>query len=94
MKSTDSDQVRTIVRSPASTATSIEGFWISSACSLSGGYSGVMYRGLMAVDAAIRLPDLLLDYDVTTRFHRDVVEIEIAARQSVHGKDSTSTVTT
>ena len=57
MKSTDSDQVHAIVRSPANTATSIEGLWISSAYSLSGGYSGVMYGGLMAVDAAIRLPD-------------------------------------
>ncbi|MBO0757773.1 MAG: NAD(P)/FAD-dependent oxidoreductase, partial [Bradyrhizobiaceae bacterium] len=39
---------------PPSTATSIEGLWISSAYSLSGGYSGAMYGGLMAADAAMR----------------------------------------
>jgi phytoene dehydrogenase-like protein len=39
---------------PPSTATSIKGLWISSAYSMSGGYSGSMYGGLMAADAASR----------------------------------------
>jgi all-trans-retinol 13,14-reductase len=35
-----------------SAATSIEGLWISSAYTVSGGYSGAMHGGLMAADAA------------------------------------------
>lgn len=37
---------------PPSAATSIEGLWISSAYTVSGGYSGAMHGGLMAADAA------------------------------------------
>ena len=39
---------------PPSAATSIEGLWISSAYTVSGGYSGAMHGGLMAADAALR----------------------------------------
>ena len=39
---------------PPSAATSIEGLWISSAYTVSGGYSGAMHGGLMAADAAFR----------------------------------------
>jgi all-trans-retinol 13,14-reductase len=41
---------------PPSTSTSIKGLWISSAYSISGGYSGSMYGGLMAAEAASRAP--------------------------------------
>jgi all-trans-retinol 13,14-reductase len=37
-----------------SAATSIEGLWISSAYTVSGGYSGAMQGGLMAADAALK----------------------------------------
>ena len=37
-----------------SAATSIEGLWISSTCTMSGGYSGVMQGGLMAADPVLR----------------------------------------
>jgi all-trans-retinol 13,14-reductase len=37
---------------PRSAATSIEGLWISSAYTVSGGYSGAMHGGLIAADAA------------------------------------------
>jgi len=35
-------------------ATSIDGLWLSSAYTVSGGYSGAMHGGLMAADAALR----------------------------------------
>ena len=37
---------------PPSAATSIAGLWLSSAYTVSGGYSGAMHGGLMAADAA------------------------------------------
>jgi hypothetical protein len=37
-----------------SAATSIDGLWLSSAYTVSGGYSGAMQGGLMAADAAAR----------------------------------------
>lgn len=37
---------------PPSAATSVDGLWISSAFTVSGGYSGAMHGGLMAADAA------------------------------------------
>lgn len=37
---------------PPSAATSIEGLWLSSAYTVSGGFSGAMHGGLMAADAA------------------------------------------
>jgi all-trans-retinol 13,14-reductase len=43
-----------LFRRPPSAATSIEGLWISSAYTVSGGYSGAMHGGLMAADAASR----------------------------------------
>jgi all-trans-retinol 13,14-reductase len=39
---------------PPSAATSIDGLWLSSAYTVSGGYSGAMQGGLMAADAALR----------------------------------------
>jgi all-trans-retinol 13,14-reductase len=39
---------------PPSAATPIEGLWISSAYTVSGGYAGAMQGGLMAADAAMR----------------------------------------
>lgn len=37
-----------------SAATPIEGLWLSSAYTISGGYAGAMQGGLMAADAALR----------------------------------------
>ncbi len=42
---------------PPSAATSIEGLWLSSSYTMSGGYAGAMHGGLMAADAAFRKAD-------------------------------------
>lgn len=39
---------------PPSAATTVPGLWLSSAYTVSGGYSGAMHGGMMAADAALR----------------------------------------
>lgn len=43
-----------LFKRPPSAATSVPGLWLSSAFTVSGGYSGAMQGGLMAADAALR----------------------------------------